>query len=440
MVMPATTQADAGAIDVRIQTNTVFKPLFQPARYKGAYGGRGSGKSWFFAELLVETCILEPGMAAVCIREVQRTLTQSSKRLIEAKIQQLGVGPLFKVFDDRIKTPGDGLIIFQGMQDHTAESIKSLEGFKIAWIEEAQTLSHRSLALLRPTIRVDGSEIWASWNPRRKSDAIDEFFRSEKPEGAIVVEANWRNNRWFTAVLEAERVLDQKRYPERYEHIWEGGYAKAFEGAYFAAGLNEAKAQGRIGRVAADPLLPLRAFWDLGGSGATADAMAVWICQWVGQEIRVLDYIEGMGQVLAYYVDELRKRKYERAICYLPHDGVNANAITGKRYEDHLREAGFDVQPPVKNQGRGAAMMRVEALRRIFPKLWFNEATTEAGRDALGYYHERRDDDRNIGLGPEHDWSSHCCDAAGLMAICYEEPSRAAGFGRKLQYQKLGIA
>jgi phage terminase large subunit len=240
--------------------------------------------------------------------------------------------------------------------------------------------------------------------------------------------------------LVSEREIDQERYPERYDHIWEGGYAKAFEGAYFAAVLNEAKAQGRIGRVAADPLLPLRAFFDLGGSGASADAMAIWICQWVGQEIRVLDYIEGIGQVLGYYVDELRRRKYDKAILYLPHDGVNANAITGKRYEDHLREAGFAVEPPVKNQGRGAAMMRVEAVRRLGSKLWFNEATTEAGRDALGYYHERRDDDRNVGLGPDHSWASHAADAFGLMAICYEEPSRAAGFGRKLQYQKLGIA
>jgi phage terminase large subunit len=425
---------------LRIATARVFKPLLAPARYKGAYGGRGSGKSHFFAEALVEECIVHPGTAVVCIREVQRTLTQSAKRLIEQKIAQLGVGPLFRILDDRIEAPGKGLIIFQGMQDHTAESIKSLEGFRIAWIEEAQTLSHRSLALLRPTIRTENSEIWASWNPRRKSDAIDEFLRQQKPPGAVVVEANWRDNPWFPEVLVSERQIDQERYPERYDHIWEGGYAKAFEGAYFAAVLNEAKAQGRIGRVAADPLLPLRAFFDLGGSGASADAMAIWIVQWVGQEIRVLDYIEGMGQVLAYYVDELRRKKYDKAICYLPHDGVNANAITGKRYEDHLREAGFSVEPPVKNQGRGAAMMRVEALRRLFPRLWFNEATTEAGRDALGYYHERRDDDRNVGLGPEHDWSSHAADAFGLMAICYEEPSRAAGFGRKLQYQKLGIA
>ena len=264
---------------------------------------------------------------------------------------------------------------------------------------------------------------------------------SEKPEGAIVVEANWRHNRWFTDVLEAERQLDLKRWPERYDHIWEGGYARAFEGAYFASVLNAAKAEGRIGSVSADPLLPLRAFFDLGGSGASADAMAIWIVQWVGQEIRVLDYIEGVGQVLAYYVDELRRRQYGRAICYLPHDGVNANAITGKRYEDHLREAGFEVQPPVANQGRGAAMMRVEAVRRHLSRSCGSmrrrqrpDATRWATTTSGGMT------DRNVGLGPEHRWASHAADALGLMAICYEEPSRVAGFGRKLNYPKLGIA
>jgi phage terminase large subunit len=123
----------------------VFRPLLEPARYKGAFGGRGSGKSHFFGELLVEDCLAQKGMLAVCIREVQKTLAQSSKRLVESKIAQLGVGQQFKVFNDKIETPGDGIIIFQGMQDHTAESIKSLEGFKRAWIEEAQTLSQRSL-------------------------------------------------------------------------------------------------------------------------------------------------------------------------------------------------------------------------------------------------------------------------------------------------------
>jgi phage terminase large subunit len=116
---------------------------------------------------------------------------------------------------------------------------------------------------------------------------------------------------------------------------------------------------------------------------SAAGAGAIWICQWVGQEIRVLDYIEGQGQVLGYYTNELRHRGYEEATCHLPHDGVNTNAITGLRYADHLKDAGFKVEV-IPNQGSGAAAMRIEAVRRLFPKCWFNEATTEAGRDALG--------------------------------------------------------
>ena len=149
---------------LKIPTARIFEPLLQRARYKGAYGGRGSGKSHFFGELLVETCQAERGTSAVCIREAQRSLAQSSKRLIESKIAALGLRHQFKVFSDKIATPGDGIIIFRGMQDHTAESIKSLEGFRIAWVDEAQNLSARSLSLLRPTIRAKGSELWASWN------------------------------------------------------------------------------------------------------------------------------------------------------------------------------------------------------------------------------------------------------------------------------------
>ena len=425
---------------LKIPTAKVFEPLLGPARYKGAWGGRGSGKSHFFGELLVEECQATKGTLAVCIREVQRTLAQSSKRLIESKIQALGVGQSFKVWHDKIETPGDGLIIFNGMADHTAESIKSLEGFRIAWVEEAQTLSARSLSLLRPTIRAENSELWSSWNPRRKSDAIDDFLRVKKPVGSIVVKANWKDNPWFPSVLEDERKLDLELYPDRYGHIWEGDYAKAFEGAYFAGLLADARAKGRIGKVTADPLLPIRAFIDIGGSGATADAFTIWIVQWVGQEIRILDYYESIGQVLAFHVNWLRSKGYQDAILYLPHDGVNENNVTGKRYEDHLRDAGFNVEPPVKNQGKGAASMRIEAVRRLGSKMYWNEGTTEAGRDAIGFYHERKDEIRNVGLGPDHDWSSHAADSLGLMAVCYEEPGRAANFNRPIQYREQGYA
>jgi phage terminase large subunit len=366
----------------------------------------------------------------VCIREVQLTLRESSKKLIEDKIATWGLkNSGFQIWSNRIETPGGGVISFLGMQDANAESVKSLEKYHVAWIEEAQTLSARSLQLLRPTIREPGSQIWASWNPRRKKDAIDEFLRApdlhkilrDTEQEAVIVKANWRDNPWFNSTLEGERQLDQQLYPDRYDHIWEGGYAKAFEGAYFAAALIQAEQQKRICRVTQDPVVQTRAYFDIGGAGAKADAMAIWICQFVNRTICILDYIEGVGQPLSYYVDQLRKRGWKDVTVYLPHDGVATNNVSGKRYIDHWSEAGFDAAI-VKNTGTGAAMMRVEAARRIFPRCWFNEKTTEAGRDALGYYHERRDENRNIGLGPEHDWSSNCCNAFGYMAISYEEP------------------
>jgi len=332
------------------------------------------------------------------------------------------------------------VIIFQGMQDHTAESIKSLEGFNIAWIEEAQSLSARSLSLLRPTIRAQGSEIWASWNPTRKSDAIDEFLRTQKPIGSTVVQANWRDNPWWTETLEAERKLELELYPDRYAHTYEGDYATAFKGAYFSAGLLKAQQERRIGHVVADPILPLRAFVDIGGAGARADAFVIWVVQWVGQQILVLDYYEAVGQVLAEHVQWLRSKGYDKAVVHLPHDGIVTNNITGKQYVDHFREAGFRCDPPMPNQGAGAASLRIEAVRRLLPRCWFNADTTEPGRRALGFYHERKDEIRDVGLGPEHDWSSHAADAFGLMCVAYEDPGRSKGFNRKLEMPRVGVA
>ena len=141
------------ALDIR--TAAVFEPLLHPSRYKALWGGRGSGKSHDRAAALIEDSILYPGLRSVCIREVQQSLKESAKRLIEDKLDALKLGTAqgFRVYKDSISTPGGGVIVFQGMQDHTAESIKSLEGFGRAWVEEAQTMSANSLKLLRPTIQ-----------------------------------------------------------------------------------------------------------------------------------------------------------------------------------------------------------------------------------------------------------------------------------------------
>lgn len=207
-------------------------PLLAPARYKGAYGGRGSAKSHFFAENLLEYCLTHRGARIVCVREVQRTLKESVKRLVEDKILHFKVAGHFEPQTDSIIAPGNGVVLFQGMADHTAESIKSLEGFDIAYVEEAQMLTERSLEMLRPTIRKPGSEIWFSWNPRHASDPVDMLLRGPViPDNAVVVRTNWKDNPWFTPELEAERKFDYEHRSHRYAHVWEGEYEPMAVGA-----------------------------------------------------------------------------------------------------------------------------------------------------------------------------------------------------------------
>lgn len=415
---------------LRIPTAEVFEPLLEPARYKGAHGGRGSGKSHFFGGLLVEDALAEPGnygegLRAVCIREVQKDLAQSSKLLVESKLKEHGLGEAdgFKIFRDVISTPADGIIIFKGMNDYTADSIKSLEGFKRAWWEEAQTATQHSLNLLTPTLRANGAERWFSWNPRRKTDPIDVLLRGDTPPtGGVVVRANWRDNPWFTNELEQERQDFKRRSPDQYDHVWEGGYVTVVDGAYWARELSDARTAGRIGRVAPDPLMTVRLFFDIGGTGARADSVAIWAAQFVGREIRVIDYYEASGQPLATHIAWMRERGYThpRAQIWLPHDGDSNDKVYDVSYRSALEAAGYKVEV-VPNQGKGAAKARIEVARRYFPSIWFNEATTSGGVDALGWYHERKDETRNIGLGPEHDWSSHAADAFGLLCIVAEK-------------------
>lgn len=220
-------------MQIEIATPRVFVPLLNPARYKGAYGGRGSGKSHFFAELAIERCLMAK-THIVCVREVQKTLDQSVKKLLEEKIEALGVGQLFEVQQSKIIGKNGSLIIFQGMQDHTADSIKSLQGYQVAWVEEAQSLSQRSLDLLRPTIREEGSELWFSWNPGAETDPVDVLLRGDNPPpGTAVVEANWRDNPCFPDVLKLEMEYDRGRDPDKYAHVWEGKYLQRSDAKVF---------------------------------------------------------------------------------------------------------------------------------------------------------------------------------------------------------------
>ena len=220
---------------LKIETPRWALPLLKPSRYKGAHGGRGSGKSHCFAEMMIESHIIDPKSRSVCVREVQKSLSQSVKRLLEMKIEQMNAGAYFEVQEAVIKSKkGDGLIIFQGMQNHTADSIKSLEGYDRAWVEEAQSLSQKSLDLLRPTIRKPESELWFTWNPRQSNDPVDHLLRGPNPPpDSIVLPVNYDDNPWFPNVLRDEMEYDKRRDPDKFHHVWRGGYLSNSEAQVF---------------------------------------------------------------------------------------------------------------------------------------------------------------------------------------------------------------
>ena len=216
-----------------IDTPEVFEPLLAPARYKGAYGGRGSGKSHFFGELWLEENI-STKLDCVCLRETLKSLEFSVKKLLEDKIERFNAGAYFDVQDRRIFSIRGGVTIFEGMQNHTSESIKSLEGFDRAWFEEAQNASDKSLTLLRPTIRKPGSQMWFGWNPDLDSDPVDQLLRGVKPPpDSVVVRANYTDNPWLPGELLAEMEYDRERDPDKYAHVWLGEYRRNSESRVF---------------------------------------------------------------------------------------------------------------------------------------------------------------------------------------------------------------
>lgn len=186
-----------------------------------------------------------PGCRVVCVREVQNSIKDSVKQLLTDWITRLDLHGYFQILDTEIRGPNNSLCIFRGMNDQNADTIKSLEGYDIAWWEEAQTASERSLDLLRPTLRKAGSELWFSWNPRFKTDPIDIFLRQNPPPGAVVIAVNYDSNPWFPAELEAERLHDEKtQSPEKYAHVWLGAYEKAGDRQFIPAGIVERAQKG----------------------------------------------------------------------------------------------------------------------------------------------------------------------------------------------------
>lgn len=424
--MTATTEA----VDVAIPPKLI--PVFTgSADVRGAYGGRGSGKTMTFAKMTAIRAYMwdQAGREGVivCGREFLNSIDDSSLAEVKAAIEsEPWLAPHFDIGEKFIRTKSKRIAYkFSGMDKRTIMSLKSKAKILLLWADEAEPITDKAWDIVIPTLRQEDSELWVTWNPARKSSATDRRFRQTIDVRYKVVECNWRDNPRFPAILERQRKRWQENDPDSYEHVWEGAYATSVKGAYFTKQLSAMKREGRLGRVAADPLMKRRLFVDIGGTGRNADAFTMWGAQFIGREVRVLHYYEQVGQAIEHHLAWMREHGYvpENTEIFLPHDGGTHDKVYDVSYESALAAAGYSVTV-VPNQGRGAAIARVNAARRIFPSVWMNEDTTAPGVEALGWYHEKWDEERDIGLGPEHDWASHGADSFGLLAIVAEDAMR----------------
>ncbi len=362
----------------------------------------------------------------LCCRQYMNSLEDSSLEEIKAAIRETPwLVPHFDIGEKYIRTACRRInYSFAGL-DRNIASVKSKARVRLCWVEEAEPVTESAWITLIPTLREDDSELWVTWNKERKTSATNKRFGGPQSDPLVkIVEMNWRDNPYFPAILERKRQKDLLERPEDYDHIWEGAYKTVTKGAYYAQQVMAMKREGRLGRVSADPLLTIRLFMDIGGTGAKADNFVIWAVQFVGREVRVLNHYEKQGQPIAAHLKWMREQGYDpgSAQIWLPHDGDNNDKVYDVSYRSAFEDAGYTVTI-VPNQGTGAAMFRVEALRRIFPSIWMNEATTESGLEAISAYHAKLDEKREVDLGPDHDWASHSADALGMVAVVYEEPT-----------------
>lgn len=421
-----------------IDTPRKLLPALEDKRYICLFGGRGSGKSHFFAEKLIERCMIKRTRWA-CIREVQGTLRDSVRQLLVDKIAKFGLESKFDVLESEIRGPNDSLIIFKGMQSYNAANVKSLEDFDGAWVEEAQTLSAISLRMLRPTIRKEGSEIWFSYNPRFETDPVDQMFRGKSPpEDATIINVNWWDNPWFNDTLQKEKDADFAADPEMAEHVWNGGYERISAGAYFAKHIAAIEKLGRVGRFPYDPALgPVYTSWDLG----VDDYTVVWFFQIHHVDgiprVRIIDYYEASGlgaedivrSAMPEYTADFQTRiealvelERDRPFIYqrhfFPHDIGNREWGAGAKTRIQTVN-GLGI--PLDKINRGVAQNpedRINAVRQLLPMCEFDQSE----RVMLGLTHLRRysrkiNEKLGIYLGPLHDEHSHGADGFGEFAV-----------------------
>ena len=385
--------------------------LFEPARYKVAYGGRGSGKSWGMARALIIEAAQRP-LRILCARETQKSIRGSVHKLISDQIQALGLGARFQILEAMIRGTNGSEFTFAGLAQHTVDSIKSYEGVDRVWVEEAQTVSKKSWDILVPTIRKPGSEIWVSFNPDLDTDETYQRFVINTPPDTKLAKINFNDNEWFSDVLEQERQHCERTAPDDYPNIWLGYCRKAAKGAIYSAEVEKAYENGQVRNVPYDPALPVHTVWDLGWN----DSMSIILVQKSASELRVIDYIEDSHRTLAWYVAELGKLGYVYGDDWLPHDGNQKDYRTGKSAHEILRALGRRTKHiPLHKVNDGIRMARM-----AFPRVYFDKDRASKLIESLKRYRRQINPATGEPGEPVHDEYSHGADAFRYLCVLAE--------------------
>jgi phage terminase large subunit len=405
---------------VRAQFPRKLRFLFEVKRYKVAYGGRGSAKSWSFARALLLLGSESP-LRILCAREIQKSIKQSVHTLLSDQIKALGLGAFYEILDNEIRGENGTLFVFSGLSTHTVESIKSYEAIDIVWVEEAQTVSKRSWTILIPTIRKDGSEIWISFNPEMDTDETYVRFVEDPPEESIVEKVNYTDNPWFPEVLEKERLEAKRKLPkDEYENIWEGACKATVDGAIYANEVRDAQEAGRIRLFPYEPRLKVHVVCDLGWN----DSMFIALVQRDMSSLRVIKTIQDDHRTLDSYSAELKDLRLNWGKLWLP----DADGDTG-----NIQSGGLSAKSIFKKLGWEAELVPdigveegIRIARMTFPRVYFHKPDTLPLINALKRYRRHINKTTNEPSAPLHDQWSHGADCYRYICIAADRMENEA--------------
>lgn len=395
----------------QIEIPDSFYPLFLPKRYKVFYGGRGGAKSHNFARALLVKGMGQK-LRILCARELQKSVKDSVHRLLSDLISLYRLEDFYKVQKQEIIGINGTEFIFMGLK-HNYTEVKSTEGVDIAWIEEAEKVSHASWEVLIPTIRKDNSEIWCSFNPKYPTDPTYIRMVDQQDENMLVRKVSYKDNPYFPDVLEQERIKLQQKDPLAYAHIWEGEFDKRFSGHIFAQKMDAAREAGRITNVPHKPGSLVWTAWDLGKRNNTS----IWFCQVIGFQPRIIDHYSCYGQDLDPIIERVKEKPYDYGMHFLPHDSKHERLGMDGSIKKQLQDAGLkcDDIPLGSIEGRN------KQANKFIDMCWFDKDNCIDGINSLMHYkYEYNEDKKRFSDTPLKDDTTDDADAFGYLSQAYE--------------------